>query len=72
MPNKRDKNKVSVGFYMDREIRDMVKNALEKRGITLTDFLYSKLLELLNEEAKRQISKIENEKHNTKRKRVQS
>ena len=61
MPNQRDKNKVSVGFYIDREIRDMVKVELDKRGITLTDYLYSKLLELLNEELEREINKAENE-----------
>ena len=61
MPNQRDKNKVSVVFYIDREIRDMVKVELDKRGITLTDYLYSKLLELLNEELEREINKAENE-----------
>lgn len=59
MPNKRANNKVSMGIYVDKEIRDMVMAALKKRGITLTDFLYQQLLQLLVEESEKVIKKLE-------------
>lgn len=39
MANQRDKNKVMVGMYIDRETRDTVKEILASRGITMTDFI---------------------------------
>ena len=50
MPNKRDPNKVSIGIYIDRDTRDLVKEILAEKGLTLTDYLYAQLLKLLNKE----------------------
>ena len=58
MPNKRDPNKVLVSCYVDKELRDMAKVALRKNGITFTDFVCIKILELLNESADDVIAKL--------------
>ena len=58
MPNKRDPNKVLVSCYIDKELRDMAKTALSKNGITFTDFVCIKILELLNESADEVIKKL--------------
>lgn len=50
MPNKRDPNKVSIGIYIDRDTRDLVKEILAEKGLTLTDYIYAQLLKLLNKE----------------------
>lgn len=50
MPNKRDPNKVSIGIYIDREVRDLLKELLAEKGITLTEFIYAKCLEFLDKE----------------------
>lgn len=51
MPNQRDPNKVHVGCYVDKEIRDMIKVILAEQGITTTDYIYYNLLKLLNKSA---------------------
>lgn len=63
MPNKRDPNKVSVGVYIDREIRDMVREALAKKGLTLTEYVYAALLELLNGKADEFIKSYKEREH---------
>lgn len=59
MPNKRDPNKVSIGCYVDREVRDIVKEILEEKGITLTEYMYAQLLKLLNKEEDEIIKSLE-------------
>lgn len=51
MPNQRDPNKVHVGCYVDKDIRDMIKVILAEQGITTTDYIYYNLLKLLNKSA---------------------
>lgn len=48
MPNKPDPNKVHIGCYVDREIRDLIKKVLEEQGIATSDYIYYNLLKLLN------------------------
>lgn len=50
MANQRDKNKVMVGMYIDRETRDTVKEILASRGITMTDFIAAQFYKLLKKE----------------------
>lgn len=50
MPNKRDPDKVSIGIYIDRDTRDLVKEILKEKGLTLTDYIYAQLLKLLKKE----------------------
>jgi antitoxin component of RelBE/YafQ-DinJ toxin-antitoxin module len=50
MPNKRDPNKVSIGIYIDRDTRDLVKEILNEKGLTLTDYIHIQLLKLLKKE----------------------
>jgi antitoxin component of RelBE/YafQ-DinJ toxin-antitoxin module len=58
MADRRDPNKVLVSCYIDKELRDMTKEALSKIGITFTDFVCIKILELLNESADEIIQKL--------------
>lgn len=58
MPNKRDPNKVLVSCYIDKELRDMAKAALRKNGISFTDFVCVKILELLNESVDEILQKL--------------
>ena len=37
--DRRDPNKVLVSCYIDKELRDMTKEALAKIGMTFTDFV---------------------------------
>ena len=48
---KRASNKVHVGCYIDKEVREMVKEILKSQNITTTDYLYYCLLKLLNKSA---------------------
>ena len=66
MPNKRDPNKVSIGVYVDREVRDLIKEILEDKGVTLTDFIYAQFLKLLNKEEDELIKAIKKHDGRTK------
>jgi len=59
MPNKRDPNKVSIGIYIDRDTRDLVKEILAEKGLTLTDYIYAQLLKLLNKEENEIVNVLE-------------
>jgi antitoxin component of RelBE/YafQ-DinJ toxin-antitoxin module len=59
MPNKRDPNKVSIGIYIDRDTRDLVKEILNEKGLTLTDYIHIQLLKLLKKEEDDIIKTIE-------------
>lgn len=56
--DRRDPNKVLVSCYIDEELRDMMKAALAKIGISFTDFVCIKIFELLNESADEIIQKL--------------
>jgi len=56
--DRRDPNKVLVSCYIDKELRDMMKLALSKIGISFTDFVCIKIFELLNESADEIIQKL--------------
>ena len=49
MPNVRDKNKVQVGAFIPREIRDLARKIAAKYGISLTDEIlatYKRVIEM--------------------------
>lgn len=49
MPNKRDKNKVQVGAFIPRDIRDLANKIAAKYGVNLTDEIlaaYKRVIEL--------------------------
>lgn len=56
--DRRDPNKVLVSCYIDKKLRDMMKDALAKIGISFTDFVCIKIFELLNESADEIIQKL--------------
>lgn len=66
MANQRDPNKVMIGIYIDREVRDEVKSILESQGVTLTDFIYAKFLQLLKKEENELIKEIKKRDGRTK------
>ena len=47
MANKRDPNKAFVGVYIDRKAKALVQKILAEKGSNLTEFFYSKILELI-------------------------
>ena len=70
MPNQRDSSKAPISVYVPRKLREAAKKALEKKGMTFTEAVYEKLLEILDGELDREYikEKQRNEK-NTKGKR---
>ena len=60
MPSKRNKTKVMVGIYIERELRDEVLRVLREHGATMTDFFYANCLKLLRKEHDELIKIIEN------------
>lgn len=58
MPNKRSQNKVSLGVYVERELRDLVKESLEEKGISLTEYLLACFYKLLKKDEDEIIKKI--------------
>lgn len=48
MPNKRDKSKAAVLFYIDKNVKRIAKEILEKKGLTLTEYLNVSIYELLD------------------------
>lgn len=47
MANQRNKDKVMVGVYIDKEMRNSIKKVLVSRGITITDFVLTQFYRLL-------------------------
>lgn len=47
MANKRDPNKAFVGVYIDKKAKALVQKILAEKGSNLTEFFYSKILELI-------------------------
>lgn len=66
MPNRRDPNKVMIGVYVDREVRDLMKEILEEKGVNITDFFYAQILKLLNKEENELIKAIKRRDGRTK------
>lgn len=50
MPNKRDPNKVMIGVYVDKDVRDTIKEILDTQKVTITDFIYAQFLKLIKKE----------------------
>lgn len=47
MPNKRDKSKSAVIFYLDRDVKKIAQEILKKKNSTLTEYLNVAIYELL-------------------------
>ncbi len=50
MANQRDKSKVMIGVYVDKDLRDGIKAILESHGVTITDFIITQFYKLINKE----------------------
>ena len=50
MANQRDKSKVMVGMYIDRDTREAAKEILASRGVTMTGFIAEQFYRLLKKE----------------------
>lgn len=59
MANQRDKNKVMVGVYIDKETRDTIKEVLASHGVTMTDFIVAQFYKLLKKEEDEILEKLE-------------
>lgn len=71
MANRRDPNKVMIGVYVDREVRDAVKSLLESKGVTITDFIYAQFLKLFNKKENELIEELKKRDGRTKEARAQ-
>ena len=70
MANRRDPNKVMIGVYVDREVRDAVKSLLESKGVTITDFIYAQFLKLFNKKENELIEELKKRDGRTKEARA--
>lgn len=47
MPNQRNPNKTFVGVYIDKKAKLLAQKILRERDSNLTEFVYAKILELI-------------------------
>ena len=59
MADQRSKTKVMIGVYVEEETRDLVKEILSERGITITDFVVAQFYKLLNNKENEILEKLE-------------
>ena len=57
MPNKRDKTKSLASGYVDDDLKRKAQEILSKKGLTLTDAILEKLVEIVETENKKHENK---------------
>ena len=58
MPNKRNPNKTLVGVYVDKQAKLLAQKILREKDSNLTEFVYAKILELIESREDKIIEKL--------------
>lgn len=53
MANQRAKNKGYIGAYIDADLKERAAKILADKGLTLTDAIYEKIVEIIENEYKK-------------------
>ncbi len=67
MADQRSKTKVMIGVYVEAETRDLIKEILSERGVTITDFIVAQFYKLLNNEENEILEKLQMRDGRTKK-----
>ena len=67
MADQRSKTKVMIGVYVEEETRDLIKEILSERGVTITDFIVAQFYKLLNNEENEILEKLQMRDGRTKK-----
>ena len=59
-----------IGVYVEQETRDLIKEILSERGVTITDFIVAQFYKLLNNEENEILEKLEMRDGRTKKARA--